>query len=740
MHALRLTCRYKEDAYQGDACLLSYDVNVLDGAVIGDDVRDHFNARPSTNRLYILAPFIPETVVIKAMQDGSIFQRLSTYFSALGGEVSLLTFRDLGDGLRPVALPFVMADDTVSMGSPIPIDKSLRDGWLFDLFDKNKGLVSAPRGVHFGKGSTKHSEQFLRTSGILLSSVCCATVAYFVHDVTPCIQPKRILVDTAPLISVVFALQRIANLHKVWNLHVPVDSFSSYGGIDKLPRASGRELVLISASTSGGLVGRLIDKGYLGQNLVTLFFLESAKPANVAFPLVCDLTFQPGGFCGYSPIRNYAPQACPLCSDGYFLAELEGDQFLLEKRSIKRLLIKTKSQPTDARASFEELARNELFGVPIFAASKYRVEVCFDAEKALRVDTIRTKFVKIIRRFLPVPLDYVILVDLDEHGFRDLMEVAGLSGILTNTEFLLPGALSHAATKTGAGVAVVFGCLSNYSQARDINARLRVVAPLGCISYLSLLTLAETREQFLDLHGFLTYGKSGSDAYCYADAYRIAVPFVHDPRSSWDLELELLQRIKDRAPLEEELDNRLEFLRTSNERSNFLFLPGRNEALSIKEDFVYLSTNYDREKISQADVYLIVANLLACSRGDDRSLLKSETRSPLQWSQSIYGQTLLGVENFSNYNDAVLRASFLRVATRAELQYSVDEKSSETMLSLITTGLDGWEQGIGDFIPELIVSLASRRLVLTDGDTIALKARLKAAKLPPYLRQLADEV
>ena len=740
MHALRLTCRFKDDAYQGDACLLSYDVNVLDGAVIGDDIRDHFNARPSTTRVYILAPFIPESVVIKAMYDGAIFKRLTTYFSALGGEVGLLTFRDLGQGLRPVVLPFLLTDEGATVANPRLIDRHLRDGWLFDLFDRYKGLVNAPRGVHFGKGSSKHSEQFLRTSGILLSSACCATVAYFIHDIAPQIQPKRIFVDTAPLIAVVFALQRIAILHKVWVLQVPVDSFSSYGGVETMPRASGRELVIISASSSGGLVQRLLQRGYQKDNLLTLFYLESNAAASVTFPLMCDLTFRLGGFCGYAAVKNYPPHDCPLCASGFFLAELEGDQFLLEKRPLKRLLIKTKSQPKDARDSFEDLARGGLFGVPIFSAAKYRVDAHFYADKALSVSPIFMKFVKIVRRFIPVPLDYVILVGLDEKIFRSMMEEAGLAAVLSRAKFLFPASLANAEPKQGAGVAVIFGCLHNYSQARDINARLRVIAPLGCISYLSLLTLAETREHFLDLNGFLTYGKSGSDSFTYADAYRIALPFEHDLRSSWDLELELLQRIKESCPLAAELSNRLELLLSSNIRIDGLFLPGRNEELGIKEDFVYLSTNIRRDEISQADVYLIVSNLVACSRGGDRSLLKSENRSPILWSQSIYGHTLLGVENFNNYNDAVLRASFLRVATRAELQFSVDERSSESMLALITTGLEGWEQGIGDFLPEILISLACRRLVLTHGDTIVLKTRLREADLPLFMHQLVSMI
>ena len=111
---------------------------------------------------------------------------------------------------------------------------------------------------------------------------------------------------------------------------------------------------------------------------------------------------------------------------------------------------------------------------------------------------------------------------------------------------------------------------------------------------------------------------------------------------------------------------------------NALFLPGLDQrALAIAPDFVYLDTNADRGEISQADIFLVVSNLLAVARTS--GLHSGLSQEHHQWSQSVYGQVLVDLptvcpRNFRDYNDAVLRASFIRAASKKELNYSVDEE------------------------------------------------------------------
>ncbi|MFC6522603.1 hypothetical protein ACFQAT_25650 [Undibacterium arcticum] len=393
MHALRLTTRFKENAYQGEACLLVYDEQRLSGTMLSEDVRDQFESRPSTARIYILAPFVSENDVRDCFSSGALFERVRKYFHVLGGRLFLLSFCEHEKRQVSYAFPFTIDDS----GRPIEeapqrVEVELRNGWLFDLFDRHAGRLDAPLGVHFGKSSGKHADKFLRVSGVLLSSAACAAIAYFALGNVDNSQPKRIFVDTAPLIAIAFAIQRIATKHKIWEMEAPVHSFSSYGGVSRLPDPSGKDLILVSASTSGGLVERLKGMGFDEKHITTLFFLESPTSRKTAGTVICDLTFNVGQSFGYPQIESHSADNCPLCKEGFFLAELEGDQFLLEKRAIKRLTVKKVTQTPDARAALELLARKEILHVKLFGQRSRSSEFTLNADDMLvKVPEIRAK-------------------------------------------------------------------------------------------------------------------------------------------------------------------------------------------------------------------------------------------------------------------------------------------------------------------------------------------------------------
>ena len=69
MRALALTTRYREDAFEGDACLLVYDEIEVSAAMVSSDVRDVLNARPNTWKIYVAAPFLEEEAVVTAVLE-----------------------------------------------------------------------------------------------------------------------------------------------------------------------------------------------------------------------------------------------------------------------------------------------------------------------------------------------------------------------------------------------------------------------------------------------------------------------------------------------------------------------------------------------------------------------------------------------------------------------------------------------------------------------------------------------
>jgi hypothetical protein len=747
MYAQKLTTRIKigefggeNSGLDGEACLLIYDEQELTSTMLGDDVRAVFESRPGTVRIYVVAPFVRASDVRARLLDSTAFQRAGSYFDTVGGRLCLLQLKNVDGKISVNEIPFFVDDKgNIVEETEFELKVETQNGWLFDLFDKFQGRIDAPQGVHFAKSSGRHSSKFLRVSNVLLSSSTCSLIAYFTLGKLKSFQPKRIFVDTASLLSVAFALQRIAIVQGIWSLNVPISSFSSYGGIERLPNSSGRDLMLISASTSGGLVKHLISKDFDVELIITLFFLASVNSAISLGNILCDLTFKSGRLFGYPLIDSYPSETCPLCKQGYFLAELEGDQFQLEKRAVRYLTVKTPSQTKDARDILEQLAGERIIATRIYSQREYSSDFSVNADLMLAsVETIRARFIRSLRRYTPAPLNFVILVEISEETIRGVIKSAGLTDLFSKSEFLDYRKVSSCKPVAKGGALVIFGQLVSFSIARDINAQLRIKVPKGCVAYLSGITIANSAEHLADQKMFLTYGEMGRETFTYDAASHIMLPPKDSALTSWDLELALLQRLSEDIE-DADIENRLKLLLDPTIENCNLFWPGKVGELEIQNDFVYLNVGTRGSKISHADIFATVANLLATTRMNYRGLTSKVDpgREAVQWHQSVYGHVLLNPASFEDYNDAVLHAAFLRASSAAELNYSNNEKASGRVMAVISATIQGWHTGGGDSAPEFLLALATRRLTLTLEHTRLIKKMVLECLVPNFLKILA---
>lgn len=722
--------RFREKAFEGSACLLVYDEVEITGSAISADVRDLLDAKPNTSWIYILAPYLPEAAVLDAAFSEQVVGRA-------GEHVWVLTYRGVeGESSKVVRLRRRGDED---QEEPLPAE--LQHGWLFDLFDKSKGKVTAPPGVHFGKTSGKHSTVFLRASNTILSTKASGLLAFFLMAALPKQDVRRILVDTAPMLSVAQALQRVAEAHGVWTVKPPASSFSSYGGLDSLSLRK-QDLVVISASTSGGLSERLVHLGGSKTLVVTLFSLNG-EGCLADGPIVCDLSYKPERTFGYLPIENQTQGSCSWCEQGLLLAPLEGDQFLLEKRPVKRLRISKPDQLPESRKLLERWTRQGYFKVDPYGSISQKNQFVFDADRAIAEDKdLREKLIRLLRRYVPTPLHAVVLIGVERATYEGLINEAGVASFFATVKLFDAGQVSTMPVQAGAGVLVLMGCLNDHAVLRGVNAQLRTKALHGCVTYLAAMTLADSKKNLDDLEMFLTYGEHGKETFTFKSAESLFLPWKASPRSPWDEERAVLQQIKSEAPLDPVLSDRLEALESAGLMDNSLFLLGKDDkALEIAPDFVYLNTDVQREKISQADIFLVVSNLLAVARSG--GLKNGLPQSDHQWAQSVYGQVLIDLptvcpRNLRDYNDAILRASFLRAANKQEINYAVDEECSGEVLDVLLAELAGWPDGRGDSLPELLMALATGRLRLMTSDEERFIAQLIPEKLPTYMVQLKD--
>lgn len=743
MNALALTTRFREGAFEGDACLLVYDVTDLSGSSIGDDIRDVLERRPNTPRIFVLAPFLADVEVEAAVLEGSALRRASAVSKAATVEVSLLSMRSEGDQASVMSRSFILVDDEPVRGEWRKLPDALREGWLFNLFDEYGGLVDAPIGVHFSKASGKHSVKFLRTSSVLLTTAACGVIAFFSLAAMRQLEPRRIFVDTAPLLSLAFAMQRAAMARGFWQQMPPAKSFSSHGGVGKLPRLAKSDLILVSASTSGGLAARLMEMGVAEEMLLTLYLLVSSEETKSKGQVLCDLTYRPGRTFGYPAIDNYSVDSCELCKRGYVLAELEGDQFLLEKRAVKRLRLGAASQTSEARKSIETLARTGAISVRLHRRDTRRTDIDINLNAGLAPGGyLEESFSRLLMRFTPTPLHFVVAVGLETADAQAYCAHAGLAAAIQSAQVIGGEQVGQLVAKTRANALVIIGHLCDHAMLRGINAQLRPKVDGGCVAYVSALTIADSARNLTDLRIFLSYGEQGPETYTFRSALELMLPWIGEQPSPWVQELQLWQKLSTDGKLPAYMDLRLKWLTETASASSELFLHGLNAKLAIAPDFVMLDTKKDIEAISHADVYAVVCNALAKARCDNQELeAKVQRANPTPvWGQTVYGQCVLCPSNFRDFNDAVLRAALLRAAGIQELNYAVDEVCSEEMLDVIRADISSWSQGRGDALPEFLLSMACGRLRLIRRHVEQLKADIKVAELPEHLKTLAFSI
>ena len=740
---LWLHTRYRESQYEGEACLLVYDVVSFDDSVVAGDVKRVFEHRAGTANIFIVAPFLDNQTCREALKTGVAVRRAVAYMAARSGRVYLLEVRVAAE-TKAVAITTTMLlwDDVaeeVQFQNTIALAPALREGWLFHLFDVNEGLVIAPPGVHFRKSSSKHTDKFLRTANTLVSSSACGLLAIFTLEALAPRNPKRILVDTAPLISLAYAIMRAARVHGIWEEEVPTRSFSSYGGQSKMGRLSINDVILISATTSGALAESLKAQQAHVDSTVTLFFLCS-KGATRPPKVLCDLTVSAERGFGYQLVENYAAVGCPLCASDFILAELEGDQFLLQQRQHRLLKFVRTTQSDDARATLTELCRVGATTIVLRPDLTRPSSVEIDDALVLTCPAIRNDLIRQLRRYVPQPLGLIIRVRIVENQLSSLISEAGIGAAVAGVQIIDWSDLAaHHALGEGEGALVVFGCLSSHTLARQINASLRSKVNGGNVAYISALTLAETPEQYLDLKTFLSFGERGADTFTYRDSRRLALPIRSADGNPWAEELDLLNSLANECI--SELQARRQLLSKQVIARDEIFWPGLSGHLSIKQDFVYLDTQLGAADISQADVFAVVSNLFAADRcGSNDLTRRPEGANAVPLTQSVYGHILLTPEAFMTFNDSVLKASFLRAARKSDLMYEVDAGYSKRMSEIVLAELDGWRVGTGDALPEMLLALAVKRLRLRDSEKVAIRSRVLACSLPPYLKALAQAI
>lgn len=567
------------------------------------------------------------------------------------------------------------------------------------IFKSRKGLITSSPSYHFSKPSGDHCDKFIRASNLFTSGVEVAFLAI-------CLLPhltdniKRIYVDTS---SISFLISIAVQLSKKFQHQQPIiESFESYS-VFKEPYGfvtSPDSLVIISATTSGGLVKSLIrDTAFSPENILTLFFSHIPTDQYGLFDISNAVE---------SGITSVPQEHCKFCQQGSKVIRIEGEQFLPETPKHELLVIKKVDFDSKRQEFFKEFAVKGLLKFDTSPSDDWEKEHFYiDINKLLvscPVSFKETLTKKLNKHF---SRDIRTVISLDDEGSWALTQAIRVEIDDETIKWVKFSDISEDDLKDSQSVFVVAGAITSGRKLLATARKLRGIAKSATITYFVGFSKLPNQTSFEQLEKDLCLGGFELVVLRSCNLPR----FSEGSKSVWDIEKEKLSAFSEiEDPLSdtpEKLPNLLaDRARTlESASSDDLFLTSATgQSLKLRETFAFWGGLQLRtQDSSQADVYWTIQAILHDLRMRGDSGLAT-----------TYHSTLISPVCFDRYNDGVIQACLLRAAKPIELNYAVDEIYSRQMTDIIISIIKNWDNPQGEASLEFLLALWAGQIKLLD--------------------------
>ncbi|QJP09973.1 hypothetical protein [Pseudomonas multiresinivorans] len=667
--------------------------------------------------VYVLGSERKKSDLLDLLGDSSF----SSEFNSFVGEPA--------EKLKPIF--FTASGELLYCQTDAPLATSLKqailDAGVLSVFKRRQGLISATSNFHFLKPSSDHCNAFIRASNLLVAS---EEVSFLAIALLPLLasRPTRIYVDTSSISYLVCVAVLMSERYVGW---LPlVESYESYAAVNQDYDfvESPESLVLISATTSGGLASKILDaKNFTNEQVVTLFY-SRLGPDQVG---IYNVT-------GAIPpdVSSSKAEECSHCARGSRLIKIVGDQFLPETPSHSQLVIKKKDFSKDRAEFFKDFAVKGLLKwsqvSDVGVDSKEHFYIDVEGFLGTAPDTFKNEFKRVVNKHFSHDVGRVI--SLDDPGSKalmgELMGVVGEDGVdWCSIADVSPESLSESAS-----VVVVAGAITSGRKLLDASRRLRCIAKSSSILYLVGFSKLQSREVLDQLRKDLQLG-----GHTLIVLHECPMPRIASiTETAWDVERRLLSQFADdqlsgqTEILPTSLNERLEALAAGAEGSNDLFLKTSvGSALRLRSTFAFWSELQLADvDASQADVYWTIQSILH----DLRSKTDEDGLS------SIYHSTVISPACFDRYNDGVIQACLLRAASPIELNYSIDSDFSQKMTDVLVSVIRSCEEDQGEAALEFLMALWSERLQVTKANLGDIVNEFRDVVLPADVRFLLNRI
>lgn len=599
------------------------------------------------------------------------------------------------------------------------------------IFKQNGGLVESSNDHHFVFPSNKHCSKFIRTGNVLVNS---AEIFFLAFQLLPhFVDKETIYCDTSSINVLPFAVLELKRRFGIGGFFPAIESFKSYDVFEsrKIPFKA-QDLILISSSTSGNIIDRLIAGRLAVKEQIALVYYLGPKDryqANAA-NIICDLTWDEKSFPeGVEEFETYPNElVCKLCQAFSHPVAIHGDVFLTVKPKIEKVLLT--ATPKHVPRFLNEFVnhyrvdKRQLPAGAVIRSFYKETRGDDDANYETYIDTSKIygkpKFEEKLDRLIDkhIPANTKFLIYLPDQSSKKLADIIKQKINWQNPPALvrLDDELPDNLTNTNGCAVIVASCIVTGKNLLHVSRLMRRFPNLSLTYFIGVL--GTSNEAFQNtLKSSLTRGKDKSDErpfiavetiYCSLDKYHTV----------WEKEKlyleEMVADVNEDGALNPYLLERIAILRNNKETiglSDDVFLKIHNkERLYLRKNFAFWNFDYEEEEVFQSEVYFSMNSIV-------NFLENKEINSDCSLKQSTYVRNILSTENFTRFNDGIIQACLLRAAKPEYLAYDLDADSSQHMRALIESMIDKKSTEHGEALMEFLLAIGMKTLRLRKSDT-----------------------
>ncbi|HET6879997.1 MAG TPA: hypothetical protein VFI31_07570 [Pirellulales bacterium] len=609
---------------------------------------------------------------------------------------------------------------------------------LMHLFNRHQGVLPATATHHYAKPSGKHASAFVRTGHVLVDGAEIDFVAFCCLAWAPN-RLRRIYCDTGTIHSVAYALLRLFALFGDRRSTASIDSFHSYAGLRDLKlRDAEAALVLVSASTSGELVKRLlaVEPRLPAAQALTLFYLGEQAPDG---PVLCDMRFDakanPEGF---EPVLSYSAEECPYCRRDSIPVTMAGEHFSPQATAVTQVIVRESDAPRwlsrfmerihgrgVVRANFGEddtaLASRDIF---------FDLERVFEDRAWAGIVGLDARFQRLADSILPLSANRIICLN-DSASVALALRLAEFARSLDKSLSVFSLAAIESQLdehiQDSQATVVIASAMATGRRLLAAAQVLRHIQKNDAVSYGVGLVRTADVNVLKDVRGNLTYGQYPQE-HAFFRMEEVFLPtWRPDRKTAWNVEEDVMTRLAESCPDDgsrKAVLERLAVLQRSHSKEQrgllddlFLTSP-RDASLRLREGFAFWKFTYDVATVSQADVFITMLAVL-----HELRQLRHGVRA---LGRDVHSAKVISPRCFERFNDGAVQAALLRSAYPGELDYSGDYSLSDEMKGVLEFIFGHAKVDAGEATNEFLLALVAGQL------------RIDSAHLDSLVRDFAD--